>query len=137
MLRALGIIFLVLIVLVGGGLIFGLSSSGTERDLARTFISHVSDRDFPSMRDMMHPELAKQFPIETLSRELGQVAVYDDVNFNGFNVGTNGTTINGSASTASGCTSPMTFTFRDDIIIAFTINPLCFDPTRPGLEQST
>lgn len=137
MLRVLGMIFLGLLVLIGGGLVLGLFSSGSERDLARTFVSHQSERDFPAMRAMMHPELAEQFPIETLSRELGTVAVYDTVNFNGFHVGTNGTTVNGSARTANGCTSPLTFTFRNEVIVAFTINPLCFDATRPGLEQST
>ena len=135
MLRILGIVFLVILGFVAVGMFFGIRGSAEERDLARTFMQHVSDRDYAAMRSMMHPELADMFPEGSLASSLENVAVYSDVSFSSFSASTGGTSVAGTAKTEDGCESPITFTFVKNQIIEFNIATICEDPNRPVQEQ--
>ncbi len=125
MLRKLGIVFVGLIAIFAIGLALGFFSSGKERDLARDFMGKLADGQYGDVRAMMHPQLAEQFPDEVLSGATGGMARYTDISFAGFEAGTGGTTVDGTARTDSGCESPITFTFVDNAVIAFNIDNLC------------
>ncbi|MEM9754815.1 MAG: hypothetical protein AAF914_02420 [Pseudomonadota bacterium] len=126
MLRWIGLGVLGVVVVFGLVLALAGFSAGGERDLARTFMGHLGDRNFDAALAMMHPDLASQFPGDTLARGVGDLAVYTDISFSGFETSSErGTTVSGTATTANGCESPVTFSFVSDQLVAFNIETLC------------
>lgn len=125
MFRILGIVFVVLIGIFVIAIVGGLFGSSAERDLAREFMNRVSVSDYAGMREMMHESLAVQFPDETLAEGLANVATYTEVTFSGFETNTSGTKVDGTAVTADGCESPVTFTFVNEVLMAFNIETVC------------
>lgn len=126
MLQKIGLGILGIAVLIWVAIAIGSWSAEGERDLARTFMSHLNDRNFDAALAMMHPGLATQFPEDTLAQAVGNLAVYSDISFSGFETSTEtGTTVSGTATTADGCESPVTFTFVSEQMVSFNIETLC------------
>ncbi|MEM6275536.1 MAG: hypothetical protein AAF714_01185 [Pseudomonadota bacterium] len=135
--KQVGLVILCSVVIIGGLVFFGIRGSADQREEARTFIRHVSDRNFDAMRAMMHPGLAEQFPPGSLAESLGRVAVYEEVSFTGFQSSTaTGITVSGTARAADGCESAVTMTFMGGVMTAFNIAPVCEDLNRPPLEEA-
>ena len=127
MLRILGIVFLVLIIGFVAILAMGYFQSNTERGLARAFIERLSDKDIDGMKEMMAPELAASFPYDGFEEAIETAKPFTEISFSGFASDTGGTRVDGTATTADGCESPVNVSFANEMVIGFDVESLCYD----------
>ena len=116
------------IVIVGGlalGAVLMLTSG--ERDIARQFVFDLTSGANDAARAVMHDDLRRQFPDERLAEVMAGVKPYTEVSFGSIETSGGITTLEGSASTADGCSSKIDFEILNDRIIGFSIEPLCRD----------
>lgn len=114
-------------IVIVGALAFGavmVLTSG-ERDIARQFVFDLTGGAPDAARAVMHDDLRAQFPDATLNEVLAGVRPYTEVSFGSVEASGGVTTLEGSASTADGCSSKVNFEILDSKIIAFSIEPLC------------
>ncbi len=112
----------IIIVIVVGILIFVTAG---DRDVARNFVLNATSGAFEEAVGVMHPELAKQFPVEEMQNMFGASQPYSEVSFSKVEASGGRTTLEGTARTEAGCESLVAFTLLGDKIISFDINPLC------------
>lgn len=117
------ILGLVVLGVVAFALVMFLTSG--QRDTAKSFVMLSSTGDYPAARELLHVELQKDFTIARFEEAFAGVKPYIDVSFGSVETGASGTKMEGSASTADGCTSKVAIEVLDGRIISFNITPLC------------
>ncbi len=112
------------------GLIFGvvmIASSGA-RDHARGFVEDLAIGDYAAARARLHPQLQQQLSEDGLAQMFGGSEPYVDVSFNSISVENGQSELSGTATTASDCSSAVSFELIGDQIVMFDFTPLCPAP---------
>ncbi|KIN64507.1 hypothetical protein Z946_3399 [Sulfitobacter noctilucicola] len=120
---------LLIVALVIGVIVVGvmLMTAG-DRTIARQFMTDVSTGSFDAALAALHPEVAKEMPLERMQSVFADVEPYTDVSFSNVQASGGRTTLSGTASTETGCTSAVDFMILGDQIAMFNIEPLCRKP---------
>lgn len=116
---------LVVLGVLGFGAVMYMTAG--EREIARNFLTQLSSQDPDSARAFMHEELVKQFPDGRLAEAMAGARPYTDVSFASVEASGGVTRLEGTASTADGCSSKISFELVKDQITSFTVEPLCRD----------
>lgn len=123
--------------LLGGvGLIAGIAgivwivmiASSGARDQARGFVEDLAIRDYPAARARLHAQLQRQLSENALEQMFGGSESYVDVSFSSISVENGQAELSGTATTASDCSSEVSFELIGDQIVMFDFTPLCPAP---------
>ncbi|WP_179380148.1 hypothetical protein [Jannaschia marina] len=111
--------------LAGGGVWGVLHLTADGRALARGFvIDFLSDPE--AARAAMVPGLAADWPLERLRAEADRLEPFETTSFTSYSAEMGvGTTVKGTATTASGCKSPVTVEMFEGEVIAFEFKIAC------------
>ncbi|MBN2905133.1 MAG: hypothetical protein JXJ18_00320 [Rhodobacteraceae bacterium] len=96
-----------------------------QRDIARQFVILTSTGQYPQARTLLHPQLQEQYTLPYFQETFAGVAPYAQVSFTSLAADGTSTRLGGTATTASGCASKLSFEVLKGQIIAFDITPLC------------
>lgn len=125
--KALGTIVLLLIIAFAAANFF----SQQEKELTRKFFDHLGQQNFEDAYALLHPRAKKETSMQAFQTNLENLAHYNDFSFMKFNFSsTDGVTLNGQASTETGCSSNFTIRFIKEQIVHFNVNPACFAEDR-------
>ncbi len=96
---------------------------------ARAFLTHIAEDDHAAARALMSPPLAVQMSTTRLSREFGQIEMWESLSFpnrsSNTTNGTRETEIYGTGTAMSGCESDLMIRLIDGLVDAFNVTPLC------------
>ncbi|MEX0318513.1 MAG: hypothetical protein AB3N21_11210 [Ruegeria sp.] len=120
-LKALGAATLLFALFIGS--IFFVSRH--DRALAKEFLMLAGEKNYDAAFEMMSDAMKQAYPLGTMKSQFGTLQVYTDVSINNVHLGSGVTTLRGSASTALGCTSSLTFVVENNKITAFQIDDPC------------
>lgn len=114
-------------VILLGGIAFGavLYFTSGQRDVARQFVTLSSSGDYEGATALMHEALKAEFPMTSFETGFAGVKPYVEVSFSGISMQGEATTLTGTATTADGCMSEISFDMLGDKIVSFNITPLC------------
>lgn len=96
-----------------------------EREIARNFVIQLSSANPDSAREHMHEALAAQFPDGKLNEAMAGAQPYTEVSFSKVEASGGVTKLEGTASTADGCSSKLSFELVNGQITSFNVEPLC------------
>ena len=99
--------------------------SAGARETVRNFTIAVSSEAFDDAQALMHPEFAKEVPVERLQDMFGQTKPYTTVKITSFQIKNSRATLSGTAETDDGCTSALDFNLLNEQVVGFSITPLC------------
>lgn len=118
-------IILGIIVVVALGFTAVMMMTSGEREIARSFLTQLSSSNPDSAREYMHEALAGQFPDGKLNEVMAGTRPYTDISFSKLEASGGVTKLEGTASTADGCSSKISFELVNDQITSFNVEPLC------------
>ncbi len=120
---------IILGLVVLGAIAFGvvMYMTSNTREIARQFVIQASSGGAEDARMLMHDALIKQFPDGKMSEAMAGVRPYTEVSFGSVETSAGVTKLEGTATTADGCSSAISFELVKDQITAFNIAPLCRD----------
>jgi hypothetical protein len=121
------VLYIILGLAVLGGAAFAIVMfvTSADREMAKKFVMDMSSGAHEQAAAAMHEELLKEFPITRMQEAFQSVEPYTEVSFNSINANGGRTSLEGTATTASGCESIVSITLLNDKIVSFNINPLC------------
>lgn len=96
-----------------------------QRGIGRDFVTLASTGQFDAAHALFHPALQDAYPLAQLQAQFGTVAEYVEVRFTAVESDGSGTRLDGTATTATGCTSRVHFEILSGQITAFEVSPLC------------
>ncbi len=110
-----------------GAVAFGTVIYMTQgsREAARQFVLLSTSGDYVAASALFHEALKAEFPMESFETSFAGVKPYTEVSFSSISSSGSGTNLEGTASTADGCTSKVSFEILGGLIVAFDITPLC------------
>jgi hypothetical protein len=124
----------ILIIVAGlaalGGVVLAivLMVTSADRKVAKQFVMDLTSGNTEAAIAAMHQELAKEFPPDALQAAVANAEPLIDVSFSSINASGGRTSLEGTATTATGCESVVSVTLLGDAIIAFNIAPMCQKP---------
>lgn len=114
---------MVLVIALGiAVMVFATSGS---REIARTFVMEVSAGNPEAAHDLFHDGLKEVYTVEALQEAFEGYAAYESVSFYSLSTSPGGTDLEGTATTASECSTQVSISLVDEQIISFEMNPLC------------
>jgi hypothetical protein len=99
--------------------------SAGARETVREFTIAVSSEGYDDAVTLMHPEFAKEVPVERLQDMFGQTKPYTTVKITSFQIKNSRATLSGTAETDDGCVSALDFNLISEQVVGFSITPLC------------
>ena len=99
--------------------------SAGARETVREFTIAVSAEAYDKALALMHPEFAKEVPVERLEDMFGQTKPYTTVKITSFEINNSRATLSGTAETDDGCVSALDFNLLSEQVVGFSITPLC------------
>ncbi|MEO9864253.1 MAG: hypothetical protein ABJO29_01190 [Yoonia sp.] len=99
--------------------------SAGARDTVREFTMAVSTGAHDDAVALMHPEFAKEVPVERLQDIFGQAKPYITVKITSFKINNSRADLSGTAETDDGCVSALDFNLLSEQVVGFSITPLC------------
>lgn len=99
--------------------------SAGARETVREFTIAVSTEAYDDALALMHPEFAKEVPVERLQDIFGQAKPYITVNITSFQINNSRAALSGTAETEDGCVSALDFNLLSEQVVGFSITPLC------------
>jgi len=99
--------------------------SAGARETVREFTIAVSSEGYDDAMTLMHPEFAKEVPVERLQGMFGQTKPYTTVKITSFQIKNSRATLSGTAETDDGCVSALDFDLISEQVSGFSITPLC------------
>ncbi|MEM9248775.1 MAG: hypothetical protein AAGB05_08780 [Pseudomonadota bacterium] len=102
-----------------------LRATSDARDLARGFALEVTAGDYRAAQARLHEGLHDTYSEVFLRETFGGSAAYESVSFTAVASSGDGTELEGTARTASGCSTPVSFRIFDGRITGFEMAPLC------------
>ncbi|MEM9342147.1 MAG: hypothetical protein AAGA87_03795 [Pseudomonadota bacterium] len=116
-------------VVVIGGIVWGVMALTSEtRETGKAFVIDLSSGEFEKARGAMHPSLAQTLTNEELAEMMAGSEAYESVSFSSIESVNSETTLRGTATTVSDCTSRVDLELLDGKITSFNITPLCPEP---------
>ncbi len=113
------------VVVVGGFVALILFGTAESREIARQFVLDASSGAYEEARAVLHPDLAAEFPVERLEEGFEAAAPFVTVSFTQSGMRNSLVNLEGTAATAGGCESPVTFSLQDGLIVSFNIAVIC------------
>ncbi len=102
-----------------------MAFSSGARDQAQGFVSDMTAGDFAAAMARTHPQLQSQLDAAGLETMFLGSEPYSDVSFSSISVENGRTELIGTATTATGCVSEVSFMLLADQIVNFNFTPLC------------
>lgn len=99
--------------------------SAGAREAVREFTMAVSTEAYDDAVALMHPEFAKEVPVERLQEIFGATKPYTTVKITSFQINNGRAAMSGTAETDDGCVSALDFNLLSEQVVGFSITPLC------------
>ncbi|UWR00157.1 hypothetical protein K3729_05115 [Rhodobacteraceae bacterium S2214] len=122
----------ILLIAIGIGAVIGFllyvvlsKVSAGARETVREFTIAVSTEAYDDALALMHPEFAKEVPVERLEDMFVQTKPYTTVKITSFEINNSRATLSGTAETDDGCVSALDFNLLSEQVVGFSITPLC------------